>query len=118
MVVIFHIGLFGIELAAVLAKIATFIPASYTTILAWHDFKGTVWWAKKLEEEIRKIHNGDDEEDPPEGAPGATSPKPPPKPAKDATATRFARYSHKVKPPNISHCFAIGIWRRAPLARE
>jgi hypothetical protein len=83
-VVIFHIGLFGIELAAVLAKIATFIPSSYTTILAWHDLKGTVWWAKELEKELNKIHKDDDEE-PPEGAPAAPSPRPRAKPEKDTT---------------------------------
>lgn len=80
-VVIFHIGLFGIELAAVLAKIATFIPASYTTILAWHDLQIPMRWAVRLKEEADKIHSGRDE--PPEGAP--TTPLPPdpkPQPAK------------------------------------
>lgn len=57
-VTIFHIGLFGIELAAVLAKIATFIPANYTTILAFSDLKDSAWWAMRLKEEIDRMHQG------------------------------------------------------------
>jgi hypothetical protein len=57
-VILFHIGLFGIELAAVLAKVATFIPASYTRILPFNDLKGSVWWAMRLREEIDKMHKG------------------------------------------------------------
>jgi hypothetical protein len=57
-VILFHLGLFGIELAAVLAKIATFIPASYTRVLAFNDLKGSAWWAMRLKEEIDKMREG------------------------------------------------------------
>lgn len=83
-VVIFHIGLFGIELAAVLAKIATFIPASYTTILAWHDLQVPMRWAVRLKEEADKIHKGDKADA--EGTPAEPSPPDPkPEPAKQRT---------------------------------
>jgi hypothetical protein len=67
-VILFHIGLFGIELAAVLAKVATFIPASYTRVLAFNDLKGSAWWAMRLKEEIdgmRKSHREGTRESPP-----------------------------------------------------
>jgi hypothetical protein len=81
-VIIFHIGLFGIELAAVLAKIATFIPASYTTILAWHDLQVPMRWAVRLKEEADKIHGGP-KEDPSEGkSTGPSPPDPKPQPAR------------------------------------
>lgn len=82
-VIIFHIGLFGIELAAVLAKIATFIPTSYTTILAWNDVVVPMKWVKRLKEEVDRLHDGEEEDEASEGEPVDPSPlDPPPEPVK------------------------------------
>lgn len=76
-VILFHIGLFGIELAAVLAKIATFIPTTYTTVLAWNDVVVPMRWVIRLKEEVERLHKGE-RDNPLEAEPVAPSQPDPP----------------------------------------
>lgn len=81
-VLILHIGLFGLELAAVLAKIATFIPTRYAADQAGEDYFTHVEIARSVHERVAGNSGGSDEE-PPAGAPAAPPP-PPPAPADTA----------------------------------
>jgi hypothetical protein len=80
LVLLFDLGLFGIELAAVLAKIATFVPATYATIIAHDDFRRAYKTAHELAREIEAIQKGGDERKDGDDAepidPGPEAPKP------------------------------------------
>jgi hypothetical protein len=80
-VLLFDLGLFGIELAAVLAKIATFVPATYATVIAHEDFLRAYKTAHELAREIEALQKGRDKPEG-DGDREPTDPEPePPKPA-------------------------------------
>lgn len=79
-VALFDLALFGIELAAVLAKIATFVPATYATIIAHDDFRRAYKTAHELAREIEAIQQDRGRPEDDEGS-GSAEPEPePPKP--------------------------------------
>ena len=80
-VLLFDLGLFGIELAAVLAKIATFVPATYATIIAHGDFLRAYKTAHELAREIEALQK---DRDKPEGGDDAEPADPGPEPPKPA----------------------------------
>lgn len=54
-VVLFDLAFFALELAAVLSKITTFVPASYSVALAYEDYLRAYQYAQALADEINNL---------------------------------------------------------------
>jgi hypothetical protein len=96
-IILFELAFFGIELAAVLCKITTFVPAMYSVMLAKEDYLRAITAAHDLAQEISRARGGQEPAPdapapepvepsggPPSGAPAGASA--PPAPGDDATS--------------------------------